>query len=189
MWVTLSHRFIFGINALNRWVGRGISWLMLLIVLIIIYDVWMRYLFNQGSVFLQELQWHLFAVSFLLAAAYTYQYEGHVRVDIIDHSRWMNARKRAWIDMFGDLFMLIPFSILVIYSSSHFVWGAWSANEGSPDPGGIPYRYILKSMVIVGFSLLTLQGVSHFLEKLLFVLGYDTPPANPHTSSSTSIEQ
>lgn len=158
------------INNLSEWSGKLIAWLVLLMVLIIIYDVGMRFFLNVSSVGLQELQWHIFALIFLLGAAYTFKYDGHVRVDIIYQSRWMNDRQRAWVNLLGGIFILIPFCVLVIYASFPFVHSAFVYHENSPDPGGLPYRFLLKGMIPVGFFMVILQGIALSLESLLFLL-------------------
>ena len=141
-------------------------------VLIIVYDVSMRYVFRIGSVGLQELEWHLFSVLFLLGAAYTFKHDSHVRVDVFYNSAKCGDTGRAWINIFGFLFLLLPFSVLIISSSSAFVYNAYVIGEISPDPGGLPYRYLLKAMIPLGFSLLVLQGLSHFMSNLLIVLSH-----------------
>jgi len=181
------------INALSEWTGRLIAWLVLLMVLIIVYQASMVALFSIGSVALQELQWHLFALVFLLGAAYTLKHDDHVRVDIVYQSRWMDDRGRAWIDFLGGLIFLIPFCLLVItaswqfvsnafatckgYSDSGELRGLWAfvyqtsiTCEGSPDPGGLPYRFLLKAAIPVGFALLMLQAIANSLSSLLYLL-------------------
>lgn len=147
-------------------IGRAVSWLVLGMVLVIAYDVAMRYLFQIGSVGLQELEWHLFALIFLLGAGYTFKHDGHVRVDIFYRSRHMDERRRAWVDLLGGLFFLLPFCLLIIISSAPFVDYAFTINEGSPDPGGLPYRFVLKAAIPLGFSLVLLQGVAHMLRSV-----------------------
>ena len=132
-------------------------------VLIIGYDVVMRYLFHIGSVALQELEWHLFALLFLLGAAYTFKHDSHVRVDIFYHSKRMSDRGRAWIDLLGGLFLLTPFCLLIIISSFPFIETAFVMHEGSPDPGGLPFRFLLKAMIPLSFTLILLQGLAHML--------------------------
>ncbi|HFD92599.1 MAG TPA: TRAP transporter small permease subunit [Gammaproteobacteria bacterium] len=158
--VKLLKKIACAIEALSEWSGRLSAWLVLLMVVIVGYDVAMRYLFQSGSVALQELEWHLFATIFLLAAAYTLKHDGHVRVDMFYQSRRLGARGRAWIDVLGCLFFLIPFCVLVISSSVPFVANSLRMGEGSPDPGGLPHRFVLKAMIIVGFALLLLQGLA-----------------------------
>ena len=158
--VRAAIRVEMAIDAVSEWTGRFSAWLVVALVLLVCYDVAMRYLFQAGSVALQELEWHLFGLIFLLGAAYTLKHDEHVRVDVFYQSKWMNDRRRAWVNLFGALFFLIPFSILVIYSAWPFVVSAYNYGEGSPDPGGLPYRWLLKSAIIAGFALLALQGIA-----------------------------
>ena len=157
------------IDTLNEWIGKGVSWVTLALVLVVFVDVVMRYLFNTSYVFTQELEWHLFAFIFLIGAGYTLLHDGHVRVDII-YQR-LGKKGRAWINLIGVIFFLLPGCIMVIITSWQFVYNAWSVMEGSPDPGGIPYRFIVKGTITIGFVLLTLQGVSLGISSLLQVLG------------------
>ena len=97
---------------------------------------------------MQELEWHLFAVVFLIGAAYTLKQEGHVRVDILFIH--FSKKTKAWIDLFGTIVFLIPFCLIIIYSTQKFISNSWAVREISPDPGGLPARYILKSMIPLG---------------------------------------
>jgi len=171
-WSRRALNIVNTIETINEWTGRGASWLVVGMMALIGYDVAMRYLFKSGSVALQELEWHLFALIFLLGAAYTLKHDDHVRIDIFYRSRWVNARWRAWIDLFGSLFLLLPFCLLVIFSSWPFVHDAYVFGEGSPDPGGLPYRFLLKAAIPVGFSLLLIQGLACGLRNLLVLQGY-----------------
>lgn len=155
------------IDNITEWTGKATSWLILAMVLLICYDVTMRYLFQQGSVALQELEWHLFALIFLLGCAYTLKHNEHVRVDILYQSRFISDKQRILIDIFGTLFLLAPFCILILVSSWPFVENAFYYQEGSPDPGGLPYRFILKGSLLVAFSLLLLQGLSGLLKNII----------------------
>ena len=164
-------KVIYWIDSINEWSGRLISWLILLIVLTIVYQASMVALFSIGSVALQELQWHLFALLFLIGAGYTFKHDDHVRVDVIYKSHWLTDRHRAWIDLFGGLFLLIPFCVLVIIAAWPFVYNAFIHLEGSPDPGGLPYRFLLKAIIPLGFILLMLQGIANSLKSLLYLFG------------------
>ena len=154
------------IESASEWMGRLASWLVLAMVLLICYDVSMRYLFQHGSVALQELEWHLFALIFLFGAAYTLKHDQHVRVDILFHSRYVSDRARAWINIGGTLLFLIPFSILVLATSWPFVENAFLYNESSPDPGGLPYRFLLKGSLLVAFGLILLQGIADIIKNI-----------------------
>lgn len=158
-------------DAVNDWVGYGISWVSSLMVAVVCYDVFTRYVLNKSLVAIQELEWHLFGLLFLIGAAYTLKENRHVRVDVI-YSR-LPPRTRALIDVFGHIVFLIPFCILVVWTSKNFVAFSFLSREGSPDPGGLPARYILKSAIPVGFSLLILQGVSDLLKSIMTLLGVE----------------
>lgn len=157
------------IDALNDKVGRATSWVTLLMVLVVFVDVVMRYLFNTSFVFTQEMEWHLFSFVFLIGAGYTLLEDGHVRVDIV-YQR-LSPKGRAWINLIGVIFFLIPGCYMVIHTSWGFVMNAWEVLEGSPDPGGVPYRFLIKSTITIGFTLLLLQGISLGLRCLMIISG------------------
>lgn len=161
--------FIHLIDTFIEWTGKTASWLVLVLVLLICYDVAMRYLFQQGSVALQEMEWHLFALIFLLGSAYTLKHDEHVRVDIIYNSPFMSDKKRALVNIFGVLFLLLPFCILVLTSSWPFVENSFYYNEGSPDPGGLSNRFLLKGSLLLAFSLLILQALADMAKNILIV--------------------
>lgn len=157
------------VNRLNEAVGYGVSWLTTLLVLVVCYDVFTRYLLKTSIVAIQELEWHLFGVIFLVGAAYTLKDGGHVRVDVF-YSRF-SSKTKAWVDFVGSLVFLVPFSILAIWSSQGFVGQSYMIGETSPNPGGLPYRFLLKSAIPVGFFLLALQGIALAFQSLLKILG------------------
>lgn len=159
------------IDTINEYIGRGVAWVTLGLVLVVFVDVVMRYLFNTSFVFTQELEWHLFGFIFLIGAGYTLLHDGHVRVDIF--YRRLGARGRAWVNFIGVLVFLLPGCILIIITSWKFVYNSWSILEGSPDPGGIPLRFIVKGTITVGFALLCLQGLSLGAHSLLQILGIE----------------
>lgn len=160
-------KFIDVIDLMNESVGKGVAWLLLVLVLLICYDVAMRYLFQQGSVALQELEWHLFALIFLLGAAYTLKHDEHVRVDIIYQSRFVSDKQRIWINIIGTLLLLLPFCALVLITAWPFAENSFYYHEGSPDPGGLPYRFLLKGSLLVAFVLLLLQGLADLFRNIL----------------------
>jgi TRAP-type mannitol/chloroaromatic compound transport system permease small subunit len=157
------------IDTLNDWVGRSVAWVTLVMVLVVFVDVVMRYAFNTSFVFTQELEWHLFAVVFLLGAGYTLLYDGHVRVDIF-YQRFRPSIK-AWVNLIGVIFFLIPGCIMVIDTSLQFVANSYNVMEGSPDPGGVPYRFVLKSAIPLGFALMLIQGISLGLKSFMVIVG------------------
>ena len=157
------------IDAVNEWMGRLAGWVTLGLVLVVFVDVVMRYLFNTSYVFTQELEWHLFGFIFLIGAGYTLLHDGHVRVDII-YQR-LGPRGQAWINLIGVVFFMLPGCIMVIVTSWKFMYLSWSVMEGSPDPGGIPFRFLLKGTITAGFVLLTFQGLSLGLHSLFQLMG------------------
>ncbi len=137
---------------------------LLVLVLLVVYDATMRYLFSEGSTALQELEWHLFDVVILLGIAYAMKTGAHVRVDIF-YERF-SKKTRSIIDIIAVLFFIIPFSALVIYIGFGFVELSFMQNEASSDPGGLPYRWVVKSLMVVAFVLLLLQALETLREKV-----------------------
>ena len=164
------------IDKLNTKLGILTSWLTLILVLVTCYDVFTRYILNESSIALQELEWHLFAVIFLMSAAYTLIKDEHVRVDVI-YSR-LPEEKKAWINFLGSIFFLIPFCILVIYASKDFVINSFLFKETSPDAGGLPARYVIKSFIPLSFIFLLLQGVSLAFKSFLEIKKQGKPEGN-----------
>ena len=156
-------------DRLSERVGGAIAWLTAVLVAVVCYDVFTRYLLKNSSVAVQELQWHLFALIFLIGAAYSLKYDKHVRVDVF-YSRF-SLRRQAWVNFIGSLLFLIPFCTIVIVSSQTFVVNAFRIGETSPDPGGLPGRWVLKAAIPLGFVLLLLQGLALACRSLLAILG------------------
>ena len=169
----MIRNIINSIDILNETIGRAASWLVLAMVLLICYDVTMRYSFHQGSVALQELEWHLFALIFLLGSPSTLKHNNHVRVDILYQSEYLSNKHRAMINILGIILFLIPFCVLILITTWPFVENAYYYLEGSPDPGGLPYRYLLKGSILVAFTLLILQGVAELLRNYLILTKQD----------------
>lgn len=153
--------------------GCGVSWLSLGMVLVVFGDVISRYTFRLTSGAVQELEWYLFGTLYLLAAGYTLLHDEHVRVDIV-YSK-LSPRARAWLDFVLFWVFFFPSCVVVIYAAWPFVRTAWSVWEGSPDPGGLPLRWLLKSMIIVGFVLLLIQGVSQTIKSFYLAMGWEPP--------------
>lgn len=160
-----------GIDWLNERVGRGVAWVTTALVLVVFVDVVMRYLFNTSYVFTQELEWWIFGFIFLMGAGYTLLHDGHVRVDII-YQR-LGPKGQAWTNLIGVFFFMLPGCLMVIITSWKFAYNSWAIMEGSPDPGGIPYVFLIKGTITVGFVLLALQGLSLGLHSLLQLLGLE----------------
>lgn len=162
------------LDRLAETTGRIIAWLTLAMVLTTATIVVLRYLFNSGSIALQESVSYLHATVFMLGAAYTLKHDGHVRVDIIYQK--LSARTRAWIDLLGTLLLLFPVCLFMLYSSIDYVSAAWAIREGSREAGGLDGVYLLKTAIPVMAVLLLLQGCSLLLRNLLVVAGWPPPP-------------
>jgi TRAP-type mannitol/chloroaromatic compound transport system permease small subunit len=161
------------IDAINDAVGRWAAWIALLLVVVTTTDVAMRYLFNTSFVFVQELEWHLFAVMFLITAGYAHLLDSHVRVDIF-YAR-MRPRVKAWIDFVCGIVFLFPTVFLMVWTSIPFVVSSARMLEGSPDPGGIPGRFVLKAVIPLGFLLLGVQGISQTIKTGYRAFGKEVP--------------
>ena len=145
------------LEAIVEWAGRVTMWLLLAMVLLIGVNVILRYFFAIGPVALQELEWHLMVPVALIGSAYGLRHESHVRVDIL-YDRF-SARTKAFVNLFSSVGLLVT-AALVFYLSLNFVNQAYQIGEGSPDPGGLPHRFLLKAVIPLGFVLLALQALA-----------------------------
>lgn len=141
-------------------VGQAVSWLALVIVALMSVNVVLRYLFSVGSVWAQELEWHLLVPLILFGSSYALRHGEHVRVDIV-YGRF-SPRAKVAVDLVSSL-LVIAIAALFIWFSLHYVQQAYVIDEGSPDPGGLPHRYLLKALLPIGFALLLAQGVAGVL--------------------------
>jgi len=136
-------------------VGRAVSWLALVIVALMSTNVILRYLFSAGSVWAQELEWHLLVPLILFGSSYALRHGEHVRVDIA-YARFSPATK-SLVDFVSAL-LAMAIAALFIWYSLHYVQQAWVIDEGSPDPGGLPHRYLLKALIPIAFALFFAQS-------------------------------
>jgi TRAP-type mannitol/chloroaromatic compound transport system permease small subunit len=141
-------------------VGECTSWLALVIVVLMATNVLLRYLFNTGSVWSQELEWHLLVPLILFGTSYALRHGDHVRVDIVYGK--FSDRTKVIVDLVSAI-LCVVISALFIWFSLHYVQQAYVIGEGSQDPGGLPYRYLLKALIPVGFALLLLQSIASAL--------------------------
>jgi len=158
--------------------GRFIAWLTLAMVLTTVTIVMLRYLFQTGSIALQESVTYLHATVFMLGAAYTLKHDGHVRVDIFYQK--LTPRACAWVDLLGTLLLLFPVCIFMLYTSMNYVMAAWAIQEGSREAGGLDGVYLLKTAIPLMAILLLLQGCSMLLRNVLVIAGQ--PAANSQDS-------
>ncbi len=156
------------ISSLNEVAGNVASGANVLLVALICVDVTARYFFKQSSAAFYELEWHVFSFIFLIGAGWTLRHDRHVRVDIL-YSK-STPRVQAALDIIGVLFLLLPFCVAMMVSSLPYALIAFESGEASPDTGGLPYRWIIKSTIAISAGLLTLQGVAMLLEKILVLI-------------------
>ncbi|MEL6863949.1 MAG: TRAP transporter small permease subunit [Bacteroidota bacterium] len=143
---------------LNERAGRAVSWLTTALVILVCFDVTTRYLFKTTSAWIMELEWHLFALIFLIGAGYTLKHDRHVRVDLF-YARF-SKRDQAWVNLLGTLIFLIPWTIILMVFSYYFALESFADKEGSPNPGGLPAWYLIKFAIVVGLFLLLLQALA-----------------------------
>lgn len=160
------------INKFSDWLGVISATLFILLLCNVFYDVVMRYLFNDVSIGMQELEWHLYASIFLLGVPYALKTGGHVRVDLIYEG--LSFRKKAWIDLLGTLIFLLPFTLLVVWYGIGFAMEAYNLGETSGDPGGLPYRWIIKSMIPISFLCMAISGTGLLLRSVNTLRGLHT---------------
>lgn len=170
------------INRFSDVLGMLSSILFLLMLVNVFINVIARYAFNLVWIGSQEMEWHLFATMFMLGVPYTLRAGGHVRVDLI-YER-LSARKRAMIDIFGGLVLLLPFCLLVGYYGVGFSYEAFELGETSGDPGGLPYRWIIKAVIPFAFFATAIAGLGLIISSVNQLLHPEQNSNNhPHESS------
>ena len=168
----MLNKLLVSTEAFIDWSGRTVSWLNLLLVLVTFIVVVLRYVFAIGSVALQETSRFLHASIFLVGMAYTMQQDAHVRVDIF-YAR-CSKQTKAWIDLFGAVFLLLPFMLFITWISWQYIVDSWSVLEGSREAGGLPGVFLLKSLILAMTCLLSLQAFTQIARNIITVLNVDT---------------
>lgn len=139
-----------------KYLGLFTAFVVAVLVLLVVYDATMRYLFSGGSIALQELEWHLFDIIILFGIVYTLRENSHVRVDIFYAS--YSEKTKALVNLMASMFFVLPFSFLIIYIGIDFVTLSFVQNESSSNPGGLEYRYLVKALLPLSFIFLSLQA-------------------------------
>jgi len=169
------------IDALNERVGRLTYWLILVMVLVSAGNASVRYAFDRSSNAWLEIQWYLFSAVFLLGAGYTLLHNQHVRIDVI--SGRLSKRARAWIDVLGTLFFLLPMAIAIMWMSWPVFVQAYELHEESSNAGGL-IVWPARLMVPIGFLLLVLQGISELIKRVAFLRGLIPDPSEKNEGPS-----
>jgi TRAP-type mannitol/chloroaromatic compound transport system permease small subunit len=152
-----------------QYCGQAISWLTLFMVIITFLIVILRYAFDTGWIAMQESVTYLHAINFMMGAAFTLQKDKHVRVDIFYHS--FSEKHKALVDIFGTLLLLFPVSGFILWVSWDYVHASWSIRESSGEAGGLPWLYILKSLLLIMPLLMMIQGTAWILKILPIAMG------------------
>ncbi len=155
------------LDAMIRGIGHFVMWTNGILVIVIILQVVLRYGFGHGLIILEELQWHLYALGIMFGTSYAITLNSHIRVDII-HARLSDKWKNRW-DLFGIIFLLLPFVIIIFHQSLDFVYEAWRVNERSDAPMGLPWRWAIKAVIPISFGLLIVATVSRAVRIISFM--------------------
>ena len=152
------------IDNITRYVAYITAVILAFLVVLVVFDATSRYLFSEGSTALQELEWHLFDVVILLSIAYTLRNNAHVRVDIFYEK--FSQKTKLLINILSFVFFVLPLSFLIIYIGIGFVEMSYLQHEASSDPGGLKYRWIVKSLMPLAFVLLALQALKELVDDI-----------------------
>jgi TRAP-type mannitol/chloroaromatic compound transport system permease small subunit len=173
------------IDALNQRIGKSIAWLILVVVLISATNATVRKLFDTSSNAWLELQWVLFGVVFLLCAPWTLLSNEHVRIDIVNNL--LPKKLRNIIELIGHIFFLLPLTIIMVVTSVPFFVRSFRINEQSMNAGGLP-QWPAKSLIMIGFALLFLQGISELIKRIAVMQGVIADPHEGGAHSAVEAE-
>ncbi|MEM1376300.1 MAG: TRAP transporter small permease subunit [Pseudomonadota bacterium] len=183
------------IDSVTAFIGRSVSWLILVAVLVSAGNATIRKIFDTSSNAWLELQWYLYGAVFLLAAAYTLQRNEHVRIDVATSG--LSKRTRDWIDLFGHIFFLMPFAGLMVYLSWPFVMNSIASGDVSVNAGGL-VLWPARMMVLAGFILLFAQGISEIIKRWAIIKGiieddastqHELPPLVEELESAADLDK
>ncbi|MCW8354637.1 MAG: TRAP transporter small permease subunit [Marinomonas sp.] len=169
----MFNKLVSSAEAISQYLGRCIAWLTLVMMLLTCLIVLLRYGFDNGSIALQESVLYLHAMVFMLGAAYTFKDDEHVRVDVF--YRDFSVTKKAWVNIIGGIFFLLPFTLYTAYLSLDYVSASWRVLETSPEPGGLPFVYLLKTLIPIMMASLIIQGTADILKNIGVVTAARSP--------------
>lgn len=154
-------------------IGQAFSWFNAILVIVIIVQVFLRYVMGMGLVVLEELQWHLYAVGIMMGLSYCIVKDSHIRLDIL-HDKF-SQRKKERVEFLGHLLLLLPIVTIILIHSWDFFLESWTIGERSDSPIGLPARYIIKSFLLSGFGLLALAVISRMVRSVAYLLSKNKP--------------
>ncbi len=170
------------IDAFTRWVGKRLAWLILVAVVVSALNAIVRKSFDTSSNSWLELQWVLFSIVFLLCSSWTLLDNEHIRIDIVNNM--LPKRVRNSIDIIGHVFFLIPLTFVMIITGGPFFMRSVEINEQSGNAGGLP-QWPAKSLIIIGFTMLLVQGISELIKRIAVMRGLIP---DPHASQVNALE-
>ncbi|MDH5544805.1 MAG: TRAP transporter small permease subunit [Gammaproteobacteria bacterium] len=159
------------VEQITEWTGRLISWLVLFMVVVMFIVVVLRYMFNVGWIAMQESVTYAHVLVFMLGTAFAMKHNQHVRVDIF-YQRY-SPSGRAWINIFGSVFLLLPVAVYIFSSSYEYVLDSISLKESSREAGGLPFVYLLKLQMLIMAGLLVLQALAEIIRNAFIVVGIE----------------
>lgn len=151
------------------WIGRVTAWVAIFLMLVIVFDVVTRRFFVLGSTKLQELEWHIHAVLFLFCLGWAYLKDAHVRIDLVRER--LSDRAQKWVELIGCLMFLIPYAVIVIFYGVDWWHRSFIQNESAASATGLPYRWIIKAALPIGFTILLLSGIGMAFRKIVQLFG------------------
>ena len=173
------------IDRINEAIGKSVAWLILIAIFVSAVNASVRKLFNTSSNAWLELQWYLYGAAFMLAAAYTLKQNEHIRIDIV-YGRW-SRRTQHWIDLFGHVVFLMPFVLLMTWFFAPYALQSFRSQEVSTNAGAL-IIWPAKSLLLIGFAQLSLQGVSEIIKKVAVMRGLIEDP-HPFVSAHAAAER
>ena len=172
----------------TEWTGKLIAWLTLFMVLAVIAVLILRNFFEISAIALQESVSYMHAMVFMLGAAFTLKHNDHVRVDVFYHR--FSDKKKAWVDNLGFLLLLLPVCLFIFIYCKDYVMFNWELKEGSNQPGGLPYLYMLKGLLLAMPVAVIIQGLAQFLTNSMYLLGWrESPYANSSPDTTQAIKE
>ncbi len=150
--------------------GNGLSWIWVGLIFVIVRNVLLRYVFREGRIELEEIQWHLYSTGFMFGLSYAFQADAHIRVDVL-HERF-SLELKAWIDLYGIVLFVLPFTALMLIYGIPFVTDSYETKEVSPSPGGLELRWLIKAVLVLGFSLLGLAAFARLTRLWSFLFSH-----------------
>jgi len=171
-----------GIDAFTKWTGKRLAWLILVAVVVSAINAIIRKTFDTSSNSWLELQWVLFSIVFLLCSPWTLLDNEHIRIDIVN--QMLPKRVRDSIDVIGHIFFLMPLCVVMIITGVPFFLRSWRINEQSGNAGGLP-QWPAKSLIMIGFAMLLVQGVSELIKRIAVMRGLIP---DPHASQVNALE-